>query len=264
MEISDREKEAFENVKGQIEHGYIDLTFAYPDDVEFDIVKNAVIEYENKCKYNVEVIMTDKEKKAIKYAEDLIDLYKFTTCLNYGEAENDMLKTLLDLIKHQQERIKELEKERDGIYNDYQDIDKFIELSKSNPSNIINGAPVYDNSAPKSRLYGRKITKFWVWIETLGANISDTMCGFRVYPMEKMKTILPILYFKRMGFDTEIIVKSYLNGIDIINLSTKVKYPKNGVSHFNCFKDNVEISLMHTTLCFYAMYKLIFKWRKNV
>ena len=156
-----------------------------------------------------------------------------------------------------------LQIDADGQH-EYKDIDKFIELSKSNPSNIINGAPVYDNSAPKSRLYGRKITKFWVWIETLGANISDTMCGFRVYPMEKMKTILPILYFKRMGFDTEIIVKSYLNGIDIINLSTKVKYPKNGVSHFNCFKDNVEISFMHTTLCFYAMYKLIFKWRKNV
>lgn len=148
--------------------------------------------------------------------------------------------------------------------HEYRDIDKFIELSQNNPEHIIAGTPVFDASVPKVRLYGRKITKFWVWIETLGADITDTMCGFRVYPLNKVKHILPVLYFHRMGFDIEILVKSYLNGIKIINLQTKVIYPENGVSHFNCFKDNIEITLMHTTLCCYGLYRLIFKWRKNV
>ncbi len=149
--------------------------------------------------------------------------------------------------------------------HEYKDIKKFIELSKNNPTKIINGAPIYDNSIPKARLYGRKITQFWVWVETFGADIIDTMCGFRVYPIKELDKIIPKIRFKRMGFDTEIIVKCYLNGINIINLPTKVKYLKNGVSHFNCLKDNIEITWMHTQLCCYALYKIItLKWRKNV
>ena len=156
-----------------------------------------------------------------------------------------------------------LQVDADGQHN-YDDIEKFLMISKDNPTCLINGAPIYDASAPKARLYGRKITKFWVSIETFGADIDDTMCGFRVYPVSSVFQLLPILYFKRMGFDTEILVKSYLNGIKIINVPTKVIYPKTGVSHFNAFKDNFEISLMHTTLCCYALYKCLFKRKKNV
>ena len=156
-----------------------------------------------------------------------------------------------------------LQVDADGQH-DYEDIEKFLRISKDNPTYLICGAPVYDNSAPKSRLYGRKITKFWVSIETFSTKIDDTMCGFRVYPVLSVSKILPILYFKRMGFDIEILVKSFLNGIQIINVPTKVFYPKEGISHFKGFKDNFEISLMHATLCCYALYRCIFKRATNV
>lgn len=144
------------------------------------------------------------------------------------------------------------------------DIKKFLKKSAEYPDSIINGNPIYGKEAPKSRLYGRKITTFWVSIETGGAKIGDTMCGFRVYPLHLIKKIIPILYFKRMGFDTEIIVKSYLNKINIIDIPTCVKYPKSGMSHFRPLHDNLLISIMHASLCCYAIYKLLFSWRKNV
>ena len=77
----------------------------------------------------------------------------------------------------------------------------------------------------------------------------DTMCGFRVYPLKFIEPVLKTIKFKRMGFDIEIVVKAYRKGINIISVPTKVIYPKNGVSHFNGFRDNFYISLLHTYLC---------------
>lgn len=62
--------------------------------------------------------MNDKEKQAIIDAKNLIEVYEqYCIPIHYGEDENTMTKTLLDIIK-------KLEKERDGIYNDYQDLGK--------------------------------------------------------------------------------------------------------------------------------------------
>ena len=46
---------------------------------------------------------------------------------------------------------------------------------------------IYGDDAPKSRVHGRKITNFWVAINTLSLGIKDAMCGFRVYPLEQLK-----------------------------------------------------------------------------
>lgn len=46
------------------------------------------------------------------------------------------------------------------------------------PSTLICGTPVYDESVPKGRLYGRYATHIWVWINTLSLAIRDSMCGF--------------------------------------------------------------------------------------
>lgn len=132
--------------------------------------------------------------------------------------------------------------------HDIGDIAKFIRLAKQNPKALIVGQPVYDSSAPKSRLIGRKITNFWVAIETLNKHMPDAMCGFRVYPVAETNRILSSLHFMRMGFDIEIIVKLYRMGIKIITTKTCVIYPKSGISHFRVWRDNFYISLLHTYL----------------
>ncbi len=129
------------------------------------------------------------------------------------------------------------------------DIDIFIKISQENPEAIICGNPVYDVSVPKSRLKGREITKFWVKLETCDVDIGDSLCGFRVYPLPRIKPFLSSLKFMRMGFDTESIVKFVWSGIKVINVPTKVTYPKDGLSHFRIIYDNLFLILLHTYLC---------------
>src|SRR5690606_7671316 len=64
-------------------------------------------------------------------------------------------------------------------------VSQFVEVSKSNPDTIICGHPLFDESAPKVRLYGRKVTDFWVALETLSFAVKDSLCGFRVYPLDQ-------------------------------------------------------------------------------
>jgi len=141
-----------------------------------------------------------------------------------------------------------LQIDADGQH-DTDDVPKFMAVAESNPDALINGCPVYDGSVPAARLYGRKITDFWVAIETGGKKIADSMCGFRVYPLAGIKDVLPKLFCKRMGFDIEIIVRCCWKKIPVINMKTKVSYPNDGISHFKMFADNVRISCMHARLC---------------
>ncbi|WP_368544165.1 glycosyltransferase family 2 protein [Enterobacter soli] len=132
-----------------------------------------------------------------------------------------------------------------------EDIPKLLALAERHPEALISGQPIYDDSIPRARLYGRWITHVWVWIETLSLQLKDSMCGFRVYP------VAPTLHLaaraplgKRMDFDTEVMVRLYWQGNTSYFLPTRVTYPPDGISHFDALKDNVRISLMHTRLFF--------------
>lgn len=128
-----------------------------------------------------------------------------------------------------------------------------IAASKQSPDNIISGRPIYDENVPKARLYGRYITHFWVWIETLSLQLKDCMCGFRVYPLASTIAVMTKHNIgRRMDFDPEIMVRMYWHGVECEFIDTKVTYPSDGLSHFDTLWDNVKISKMHTKL-FFAM-----------
>jgi polyprenyl-phospho-N-acetylgalactosaminyl synthase len=128
-----------------------------------------------------------------------------------------------------------------------EDVPRFLQIAQSNRDALVLGAPIFDQSAPKSRQIGRKITIFWVNFETGGEIIKDPMCGFRVYPITP--AIEAKVWSDRMDFDPEIAVRLAWRGVPIINVPTKVRYLPGGVSHFRLFGDNVRISWMHTRLC---------------
>lgn len=141
-----------------------------------------------------------------------------------------------------------LQIDADGQH-DTTDVPHFLENGVMHPESVICGKPVYDDSVPKSRLYGRYITHFWVWVETLSFAIGDSMCGFRLYPLAATcvlinKGRLPL----RMDFDTAIAVRLAWQGVQFENISTRVIYPVNGLSHFNILRDNLRITWMHTHL----------------
>ncbi|MGN5763582.1 glycosyltransferase family 2 protein [Acinetobacter calcoaceticus] len=131
----------------------------------------------------------------------------------------------------------------------WDDVAKFIELSQQHPQAMVIGQPVFDASVPKKRLYGRYVTHFWVWLNSLSFEIKDSMCGFRIYPLAQTMPILNTARFQpRMGFDSEILVRLKWENIQFINVPTKVIYPEHGISHFNVWRDNLGLSKAHARL----------------
>jgi glycosyltransferase involved in cell wall biosynthesis len=135
--------------------------------------------------------------------------------------------------------------------HDFNDIPKFLEASRFNPYAMILGNPVFDETAPGNRLYGRKLTNLWIWMNTLSFAIADGMCGFRLYPLAAVEQLISTTGIaKRMDFDIDIVVRLYWQGVELINIPTSVKYPYDGVSHFKIWRDNLMISKTHARLFF--------------
>ena len=130
-----------------------------------------------------------------------------------------------------------------------EDIPKLLAQAKQHSTALISGQPIYDETIPRSRLYGRWITHVWVWIETLSFALKDSMCGFRVYPVAPTLALaVRVTLGKRMDFDTEVMVRLYWQGNTSYFIPTRVPYPPDGLSHFDALKDNLRISWMHTRL----------------
>lgn len=137
-----------------------------------------------------------------------------------------------------------------------QNIDRtaeFLDLAQKQPNALINGYPVYDETVPASRKWGRKLTNFWVAINTLSLAFKDTMCGFRVYPVDATLDAVGNIdtLGKRMQFDPEIAVRLHWGGIRTVNAPVEVTYPIDGISHFRAI-ENWNLSKMHCR-CFFGM-----------
>lgn len=148
--------------------------------------------------------------------------------------------------------------------HDISDLPLFLETAALNPGSLVTGYPVFDEDIPRARFYGRYLTHVWVWINTLSFDIRDTMCGFRVYPLAAVVELLEQEKCgNRMDFDPEVIVRWHWRGGKIMNLPTRVRYPIDGISHFDVWQDNLLISLMHARLFFGMLYRLPgILWRK--
>ncbi len=149
-----------------------------------------------------------------------------------------------------------LQIDADGQH-DAADVPRFLERGAARPEAVICGQARYDASVPRARLYGRYVTHFWVWVETLSFTIRDTMCGFRLYPLAATCALLDEGQLPtRMDFDIAIAVHLAWRGLAFENLPTHVTYPVDGVSHFAPWRDNVRITKMHTRLFFGMLARL--------
>lgn len=152
----------------------------------------------------------------------------------------------------------------DGQHN-WQDVAKFLNLAAEHPDAMIIGQPVFDESVPKKRLYGRYATHIWVWINSLSLEIRDSMCGFRVYPVAVAHKIIQQYQLQpRMGFDSEILVHLSWQGVPFINVSTAVIYPEDGISHFQVWRDNLGLSKTHARLFAGMLYRLPRLLKRNL
>ena len=133
----------------------------------------------------------------------------------------------------------------------------FLEESARFPGRIICGCPEFDESAPRGRVMGRKISNFWAAAVTLSGELRDVLCGFRVYPVDAVLRITRKCFMdRRMGFDAEILVRLYWNRVFPVYHPIKVIYPKDGISNFRMAADNLCISWVFTRLFFGMLIRL--------
>lgn len=149
-----------------------------------------------------------------------------------------------------------LQIDADGQH-DTDDIPRFLDAANERPEALILGAPVFDESQPFGRAIGRRISQFWVNLETGGHVIDDPQCGFRVYPVGQ--ALAARARGNRMQFDQELPVRMVWRGVPVVNLSTHVRYlspEEGGTSHFQMLRDNLRISAMHTRLVWETLARL--------
>ncbi len=145
-----------------------------------------------------------------------------------------------------------LQIDADGQHN-LEDIPRFIEAMRANPNGMILGAPVFDESIPAIRKYGRKLTQLMIGLEAGTFRLPDAMCGFRIYPVPAIHALGPM--GSRMCFDPEVMIRAHWAGIPITTVATRVRYPspdEGGISHFRLLHDNLLHVWTHTRLLLQA------------
>lgn len=146
--------------------------------------------------------------------------------------------------------------------HDTADIPRFLEAGARSPDALVLGQPIFDESAPRSRVMGRKVSVFWVAVETLSRSIGDPLCGFRLYPIEA--ALRAGATGRGMDFDPEVAVRLVLDGVRVIHVPVRVRYfsaAQGGVSSFRPWLDTLRISWMHTRMCCLGLLRLVTRRR---
>jgi glycosyltransferase involved in cell wall biosynthesis len=141
-----------------------------------------------------------------------------------------------------------LQIDADGQH-DSGDIPAFLALARQHPEAVILGRPVFDESIPRYRAAGRWVTHLLTWVHTLSFEIRDTMCGFRVYPIDAVLALDASAPLGRhMDFDIELLIRLHWRGLAFVSIPTRVRYPADGVSHYRMGRDNALVMYMHLRL----------------
>ncbi len=146
------------------------------------------------------------------------------------------------------------------LQHDASDIPRLLSRVHEGQETLVLGQPVFDRSAPRLRLFARKISVFWAVVETLGRKIGDPLCGYRVYPVEA--ALRTRTRARAMDFEPEIAARLVWDGVAVEHVATRVVYvpgPAGGISHFRPLTDTLLISLAHTRLCVEGLWRLV-RW----
>lgn len=146
--------------------------------------------------------------------------------------------------------------------HDLDAVPEFLRAAAANPAALVLGYPIYDATVPLHRLKLRKLSQFWVDVETGKKNrIRDALIGFRVYPLAS--TLRIGAWGDRMEYEVEIAVRMARGSVPMVNLPVGVRYlakAEGGVSHFRPLRDNLRLSWMHCRICTAMSMRAVFGW----
>ena len=134
-------------------------------------------------------------------------------------------------------------------------IARFMALSAAHPTAMILGVPIFDASAPRARVLGRRISNVivrWLTRSEGRAEIGDALFGFRVYPLSPLRALMEASrHMRRYDFDAEAVVRLSWLGVPAINEPVPVRYfraDEGGVSHFRYGRDNLLLARTYVRL----------------
>jgi glycosyltransferase involved in cell wall biosynthesis len=131
-------------------------------------------------------------------------------------------------------------------------ITAFMSASAECPEAMVLGEPVFDASAPRIRVRGRRIANWSTNLETLWAGIHDALFGFRVYPIAPLVAVMKhTRWMRRFDFDPEAVIRLSWCGVPAVNLPAAVRYftsAEGGISHFRYGRDNLLLTSMYLRL----------------
>lgn len=127
------------------------------------------------------------------------------------------------------------------------DMPALIAEVEKEPGCVVVGArDLAKAGAPGSSQFGRKFSNFWVWFES-GLKVEDSQSGFRAYPLPETQLLAG--WLSRYDFEVDVLLRAAWAGLPIRSTPIGVIYPKDRVTHFRPFLDNVRISLLNTLTC---------------
>lgn len=115
------------------------------------------------------------------------------------------------------------------------------------PVIVIGNRRMIEDTVPRSSLFGRAFSNFWVRLEC-GLDLPDTQSGMRLYPVRELLQLRP--RSRRYDFEIEVLILAAWEGITIESVEISVHYPPGDqrISHFHQFRDNFRLSILHTGL----------------
>jgi glycosyltransferase involved in cell wall biosynthesis len=128
-------------------------------------------------------------------------------------------------------------------------VPRFLAAMEREPTALVLGRPVFDASAPRSRLWARQLSRWSVWAATRSLAIADPLCGMRGVPVAlALRVIRSAALGPRMEFDPEFAVRCQWMGAPIVNLDVRVVYPPDGLSHFRVGRDFAALTRTYARL----------------
>jgi glycosyltransferase involved in cell wall biosynthesis len=101
--------------------------------------------------------------------------------------------------------------------------------------------------APWERRISNALSTFWFKLET-GVPLSDTQCGFRVYPLAALRRLR--IKSDRYAYELEVLVKAAWAGIPLKPCPVQADYdaPTSRLSHFHPLRDFLQVAQAHARL----------------
>jgi len=133
--------------------------------------------------------------------------------------------------------------------HDAADVPRFLEAMASHPEATVLGVPLFDETAPRARLYARQISRVLVWLACLSRSVHDPLCGFRGLPLDPVVRILDeVATGDYMDFDPEIAVRLVWAGTPVTGVPTRVVYREDAFSHYSVLQDYPRLAGLYARL----------------